>query len=95
MNSADVEYSMKLKKSIQKYIASMNELKTNRRCVKIIQNFDIHYKPRQHTRNTAKSCFAKNNNGSTCPSVTKKGSLYCHRHHKAFGISVKQKPSLI
>jgi hypothetical protein len=78
------EYNIKLKKSIEKYKKQITDYKFNRASIiflteQITQPSD--------NKMQDKTCKARKNNGAKCPSVRKKGELYCHRHWKTIQIS--------
>ena len=73
------EYNIKLTKSIQKYVKWMTDYKINRASI-ILLNEQIKHSSDKNLQD--KTCTARKNNGSKCPSIRKKGQVYCHRHFK-------------
>jgi|TARA_Y100000389_G_scaffold205122_1_gene263524 hypothetical protein len=81
------EHDKKLETSLHKYKLSLKRLKQQRPTTILLEAKTIHeiemnvpsYKQKQ-TQLT--SCASHKKNGLPCPSVRKKGSLYCHRHSK-------------
>ena len=73
------EYKIKLKKSIEKYKKRITDYKFSRASIIFLTDKIIRS---SENKMQDKNCTARKNNGAKCPSVRKKGQLYCHRHCK-------------
>lgn len=80
-------YNEKLAFTLSKYKLSVKRLKQLRPTTILLEPMSItetnFFKPcRKNQQSTSTSCASKKKNGLPCPSIKKKGSLYCHRHTK-------------
>jgi ArsR family metal-binding transcriptional regulator len=76
-------YISRLKSSIEKYKKSIELYRKNRPTIKLLG--DISKTSSKITKLPDNTCTARKNNGSKCPSIRKKGEIYCHRHFKLLG----------
>ena len=79
------KYHEKLALTLSKYKLSVKRLKQLRPTTILLEPISIHDRdmitpcPKEQQLT---SCASKKKNGLPCPSVRKKGSLFCHRHSK-------------
>lgn len=73
-------YISKLKSSIERYKKTIELYKKKRPTIKFLG--DISKMSSKTTKLPDNTCTARKNNGLKCPSIRKKGVIYCHRHFK-------------
>lgn len=82
------DYFIKLNKSINKFKLSSSIYLQKRPTIqrlpsRVCKSSGIREKEKRIT-----SCNAFKKNGSKCPSIRKKGALYCHRHYSIFKVDI-------
>lgn len=83
-----IDNDEKLIRTLSRYKAYVNRLKQSRpktillEPISIIPENEMYSKLPCNNKLQPNSCISKKKNGLPCPSVLKKGSLYCHRHSK-------------
>ena len=77
----------KLVLTLSRYKAYVNQLKQSRPRTILLEPISVpetkmYSKLPCNRKLHPNSCISKKKNGRPCPSVLKKGSLFCHRHSK-------------
>ena len=89
--TSDIYFQNKLQKSINKYKISMQRIKNKRprtillptltKAIPTYKNTSCTHTRQVTSTKVHNKCSLLKKNGQPCPSVLKKNSIYCHRHH--------------